>query len=203
MDEVWKDIVGYEGLYQVSNLGNVRSLNYRRTGKPRLLKYGKIGNGYLGVKLSCNGVSENHFVHRLVAKAFITNPLNKTHVNHISEVKHDNVVSNLEWLTPSENFRHNDLHLRRADKLHEWLKTSQGKDHCKKRGKIVRDKLSIEIVGVHKITNETIIFLSAAEASRNGFSQGAISSVIRGERSHHKGYKWYRKSDFETIQLQG
>jgi hypothetical protein len=74
--EIWKDILGYEGLYQVSNLGNVRSLNYRRSGKTKLLKQA-TDNGYKRVKLSKNGKKKKYWVHRLVAIAFISNPNTK------------------------------------------------------------------------------------------------------------------------------
>lgn len=104
--EEWKDITGYEGLYQVSTLGNVRSYDKKllvvEEVKTRLVK-GKIlaptrsGNGYVKVMLTKNKTRRNRNVHRLVAEAFIPNPDGFTDINHINEIKTDNRVSNLEW----------------------------------------------------------------------------------------------------------
>jgi hypothetical protein len=99
--EIWKDIEGYEGLYQVSNLGRIKSLNFKRSGKEGILKSNPEG-GYCAVTLSHKrrGV---FYIHRLVATAFIPNPENKPEVNHINHNKRDNRASNLEWVTQSEN----------------------------------------------------------------------------------------------------
>lgn len=103
MQEIYKDIVGYEGLYQVSNLGNVKSFKY---GKQRILKPGVNKCGYLNLNLWINSFSKNFKIHRLVAKAFIENIDNKEYVNHINGIKTDNRVENLEWCTASENQLH-------------------------------------------------------------------------------------------------
>jgi hypothetical protein len=103
MSEIWKDIEGFEGLYQISNLGNVKSLNYRRSGKENLLSPTKCGRDYFRVKL---GANNERYMHRLVAKHFIPNPENKPEVNHIDGDKSNNCVLNLEWCTPSENKQH-------------------------------------------------------------------------------------------------
>ena len=92
--EIWKDILGYEGLYQVSNQGRVKSLKF---GKERILKPCNNGWGYLFVQLFKNGEMKNDKVHRLVAKAFLSNPNNLPDVNHKNEDKTDNIVENLEW----------------------------------------------------------------------------------------------------------
>lgn len=109
MLEIWKDIIGYEGYYQVSNLGNVKSLARKGSGsslKDRILKPGLSGSKYLFVHFSVNGKVKMMQVHRLVAIAFIQNKLNKKEVNHINGIKTDNRVENLEWLSPSENIKH-------------------------------------------------------------------------------------------------
>ena len=95
--EIWKDIPGYEGVYQVSNLGNVKSL-------PRMVSNGK---GYLCIELKDKN-GKYHFcgVHRLVAVAFIENPDNKPQINHIDGNKKNNIVENLEWCTNGENQVH-------------------------------------------------------------------------------------------------
>jgi hypothetical protein len=116
--EIWKKIKGYEDSYEVSNLGNVRSITrlVERTspaGKKCLYTYNsKILNsvvtnkGYLRLGLYNNDGKSNHQVHRLVALTFINNPNNKEQVNHINGIKTDNRVVNLEWVSNYENFRH-------------------------------------------------------------------------------------------------
>ena len=127
--ETWKDIVGYEGWYQVSDMGNVRSLTRTfvdimgrtRTHKGRVLKLSENSDGYKSQNLLKFGESKGFKVHRLVAMAFIPNPENKPEVNHKDGVKSNNIKDNLEWATHIENMRHaisyglNDLsHLKRA-----------------------------------------------------------------------------------------
>lgn len=99
MEEIWKDIKGYEGLYQVSNMGRVR-----RNGN--ILSLNTVGHGYHSVSLSKNGIVRKILLHRLVAEAFIPNPENKPQVNHIDEDKTNNTLSNLEWVTAKENMSH-------------------------------------------------------------------------------------------------
>ena len=112
-DEVWKDIEGYEGLYQVSTCGNIKSLpKIRRNGtgtyvqKERLLKPSNTSTGYKKVELCKDGKRKGFKVHRLVAIAFIPNPDNKPEVNHIDGNKINNNIDNLEWVTSSENTIH-------------------------------------------------------------------------------------------------
>ena len=118
-NEIWKDIEGYEGLYQVSTCGNVKSLpKVRRNGtgtyiqKEKLLKPSNTSTGYKKVELCKDGKRKSFKVHRLVAQAFIPNPENKREVNHIDGNKHNNNVNNLEWVTSSENKLHAfEMHL--------------------------------------------------------------------------------------------
>lgn len=102
MEEIWKDIKGYEGKYQISNLGRVKSLNYNT----KILKYNSDGHGYLKVILYKNNKRKSHRVHRLVAEAFIPNLEDKNQVNHINGNKQDNRAFNLEWCTAKENVQH-------------------------------------------------------------------------------------------------
>ena len=118
--EQWRDIDGYDGMYQVSDIGRVRSLKY---GKVRVLRARKNSGGYLQVNLCKNCVGNNIFVHRLVANAFIPNSdETKTQINHKNEVKTDNRVENLEWCTAKYNITYNDLHRRRKHYIHHQPK---------------------------------------------------------------------------------
>lgn len=94
--EEWKNIKGYPN-YKISNIGRVKSLNYRNTGEERILKGCKTKNGYLQVNLFKEGKVKNFKVHRLVASVFIPNPNNLCEINHIDEDKTNNCVENLEW----------------------------------------------------------------------------------------------------------
>ena len=101
--EIWKDIEGFEGMYQVSNMGNVKSLNYNHTGKEKILKGRDTGIGYLQLHLCKDGKIKNYFVHQLVATAFCENQEGYTEVNHINEDKSDNRADNLEWCSRQYN----------------------------------------------------------------------------------------------------
>lgn len=100
---IWRDIPGYEGKYQVSNTGQVRSLNYNGTGKKQILKGGTTRDGYKIVQLWKNGKGKTYIVHRLVAQAFIPNPNNLPCINHKDENKTNNFYKNLEWCTHEYN----------------------------------------------------------------------------------------------------
>lgn len=112
MEEVFKDIEGYEGLYQVSILGRIKSLGKvdglaeSRLKKEKILKFGGNGKGYTMVSLWKDKKESRKLVHRLVAKAFIVNKENKPYVNHLDGIKNNNNVENLEWVTASENTIH-------------------------------------------------------------------------------------------------
>ena len=121
MEEIWKPVVGYEGFYEVSNLGRVRSLD-RVTMKPhprngvmtRYIKPGRImkpashPNGYLTICLKVNGSKENCLVHRLVGKAFVPGFFEGADINHKNEMRTDNSAENLEWCTRSYNLKYNE-----------------------------------------------------------------------------------------------
>ena len=113
MEEIWKDIKGYEGCYQVSSSGRIKSIERIVRGpsgnkkiKSRILKEFKNQFGYYMVSLFKNGKHKNFQVHRLVAHSFILNPLNLPQVNHIDGNKENNCVDNLEWITNRDNVIH-------------------------------------------------------------------------------------------------
>ena len=119
--EIWHPCAGYETHYEVSNLGNVRSIermvNNRvnsglRKSPQKLLKQGKSKSGYYIVSFCVDGVKSNQTVHRLVARAFIPNESNKPQVNHKDGNKHNNHLDNLEWVTVSENSLHYFNHIK-------------------------------------------------------------------------------------------
>lgn len=105
-EEEWKSIKGYEGLYEISSYGRVKSLSYKyKNGKVReeIIRVPSVTHGYEFLKLNKNGKSKNHKIHRLVAEAFIPNPENKPEVDHIDTNKRNNMVENLRWVTRQEN----------------------------------------------------------------------------------------------------
>lgn len=103
--EEWKDIVGYNGRYKISNKGNVKTTSYKNTGEERILS-ARINCGYNRVVLYKNGKGTNKFVHRLVAEHFIPNPNNYKEVNHIDGDKLNNNIENLEWTSAKQNTTH-------------------------------------------------------------------------------------------------
>jgi hypothetical protein len=127
MTKIWKDVEGYEGIYQVSNLGDVRSLprtensnvgKRKRSGKTLSLRNNK---GYKTVMLCKDRKQTSAYVHRLVAKAFLSNPENKPDVNHLDGNKSNNKLENLEWCTESENLNHayiTKLHIPKSGESH-------------------------------------------------------------------------------------
>lgn len=106
MEEEWRDIEGYEGIYQVSNLGRVKALERILIIPEKIMTNTLTEVGYLQVRLTKNKSAKSELVHRLVAKAFIPNPDNKPEVNHKLGIKTDNRVTELEWNTKSENQLH-------------------------------------------------------------------------------------------------
>lgn len=181
MTEIWKDIEGYEGLYQVSNLGRIKSLErYRKTRSGGVTKIPEkeivpheTNKGYLRAGLYKEGERTGFSVHRLVAKAFIPNIENKDTVNHINGNKHDNRVDNLEWNTYNENNKH---------ALSSGLRGNPPSQKNNER--------SIPVAQYSKGMELIRIFPSMMEAERNGFSCCGISLCCKGVYKTHKGYIW-------------
>lgn len=164
--EIFKDIKGYEGLYQVSNMGNVKSLNKR---KGRILKPQKDSDGYLQVNLYKQGKLKHHKIHRLVAQAFIDNPNNYEEVNHRDEDKTNNNVTNLEWCTRLYNHNYGTINQRIAESNINHPKTS-------------KQVLCVET---------GLIYPSTMEVQRQfGFRNVHISSACNGKLKKAYGYTW-------------
>ena len=175
MSEEWRDVVGYEGLYQVSDQGHVKSLERtfidksgrKRTVKERILKPRTDRYGYLIVDLRDGGKRKHFKVHRLVCQAFHENPGNKPQVNHINEDKADNRACNLEWCTRRENCNHGTRNERSA------------KNRSKSVGQYTRDG---ELVKIWPSTIEV--------QRQTGFSQGNICKAANGKFKQVYGFIW-------------
>lgn len=166
MAEIWRDVQGYEGLYEVSNLGNVRSLP-RATTRGKTITKNNSGRGYLQVVLYKNGKSKTHLVHRLVAQAFVPNPFNFSTVNHKDEQKNNNRFDNLEWCTIQYNLSYNNLHKRRGLPKYRAVNQYTTLGVFIKRWR-----------GAQDVENEL------------GFNHSLISAVCRGKRKSTYGFVW-------------
>lgn len=191
MIEIFKDIKDLEGLYQVSNFGKILSLNYNGTSKPRLMKTVKNKYGYLVVKLFKDRKPKMFRVHRLVAEAFLPNPLNKPYINHKiegDEGKKINIVyinedgsideenSTIEWVTAKENINYGTCIQRRVKN-----QTNRNKSKT-----VLQFTLDGEFIRE---------WPSTRECERNGFNKGHVSSCCNGKRKSHKGFRWEYKKE--------
>ena len=193
MEEIWKDIEGYEGYYQVSNLGRVKSLGFDKWHKGKVLKQSFDGKGnYLFVGLHKNGKTKQRNVHRLVAETFIPNPDNLPCVNHINEVKTDNRAINLEWCTIEYNSNYgnakkNMIDSRRKNNDQEEI-NRKIKETKRKNG-----SLSCEKPVAQYTMGGTLVstYDSATDAERKtGISRGGIQRCCIGKYSQAKGFIW-------------
>lgn len=187
-EEIWKDIKGYEGIYQVSNKGRVKRLERdiiykdgRKYHKKELILKGSLDNGgYPQVSLRGKGGMK---VHRLVAETFIPNPDNKPQVNHKDEVKTNNCVDNLEWMTAKENTNYGTRTERARKALDE--------DARKAMGEAARKRLSKTVAQYTKDGDLIKVWQSTNEAGRQlGLSHGNISLVALGYRKTCGGFVW-------------
>lgn len=154
MEEIWKDVVGYEGLYKISNHGRLISLKY---GKEKILKFGKA-RGYLQTNLHKNGKFKKAFIHRLVASAFIDNPDDLPQVNHKDENKTNNNACNLEWCTAKYNSNYGTGTERRTDPKRKIVIQSMNGITIEefKSIKETADKLKMSTTTVRKCCNEKL-----------------------------------------------
>ena len=178
MREEWRPLEGWERLYEISNRGDVKSVERTvRNGKgyrivaERILKASKNSGGYLQVHLSKDGKGKFYLVHRLVAEVFLDNPMGYTEVNHLDEDKTNNCADNLEWCSRSYNLSYND--------------------RAKKAGKKAGKKLSKPVIAIDVRTGLIIEFASAQEASRQiGINHGNICACCNGKRNSAGNFYW-------------
>lgn len=191
--EIWKAIEGYEGIYEASIYGRLRSLDrhrimkgankdkeftYKRFHKGRILAGGLDKNGYrIGVFYDSEGKRRTLKFHRLIAQTFIPNPEGLPQVNHKDGVKDNNHIDNLEWITGSGNVRHG---------IETGLTTF---DTCKKPVAML-DKDTLKVIKIYESAQATV---------KDGFNRGHVGGCCRGDygRNTHKGYKWKFLDDFE------
>ena len=172
--ENWKSIAGYEGLYEVSDLGRVKSLGNNKTRKDKILKPVNSTCGYLQVSLCKDGHMKQTLVHRLVAEAFIPNPNNLATVNHKDEVKTNNTVGNLEWMSQKDNNNYGTHNKRVAE------------------ARLNHPAFSKKVQMFDKSTGELLAtFPSTREAERvTGINNSSISQCCNGKLKSAGGYVW-------------
>lgn len=194
MPEIWKSIKDYEGLYQISNYGRVKSLEkYVKRRKCGIKYFPEIimkpvsdKDGYLSVTFNVDGKAKTFKVHRLVAQAFIPNPNDKPQVNHKDGNKKNNNVDNLEWVTGKENIQH----------AYKTNLMNQSGENNAMYGRLGADNPnSIPIIQLNKYTNQKIKeYDSMASAGRElGVNISKICECCKGKRLSAYGYKWEYK----------
>ncbi|WP_145232955.1 NUMOD4 domain-containing protein [Staphylococcus arlettae] len=183
MEENWSNIKGFNGKYMISDKGRVWSNNYNKE-----LKQIDNGKGYLRVNLCFNAKCKAILVHRLVAEHFLTKEKGKQYINHKDENSRNNKLSNLEWCT----FEYNINYGNHNSNVSNSLKLSNTRKRYDK-------SQSIPVVGINIETGECNYYKSMMEAERNGFHSGHISDCVRGINKSHKGYKWFKQSEYKGV----
>lgn len=187
--EIWKDISGYEGLYQVSNLGRVKRLEWKRfslgkwqTIKEKILKQTISTTGYWHISLNKNGKHYTYKVHRLVAEAFIPNPDNLPCINHKDNNPLNNNVKNLEWCT----YKYNNNYGNHNEKLRQSRLGKKASEEAKQKMRNASPKrLSVQCI------ETKTIYKSINEASRKtGIDASSISKACKGKNKTAGGYHW-------------
>ena len=194
--EVWKDVVGYEGYYQVSNLGRVKRLSRYITSKNGVTRYwrGRIlaqtenPDGYMTVILSKEGKSTILGVHRVVAEAFIDNPENLPVTNHKDEDKKNNIPDNLEWCTVA----YNNAYGTRTERMKNNEKFQQR--HAEQRMPVLKLSLKGELL-------ERFDSLEEAFNSKPEYSKSGINHCCTRRLNTYKGYFWIYEEDYSEKEI--
>lgn len=173
MTEIWKDVKGYEGLYQISNLGRIKSLEHcvrnnkhdgKRIVKEALLHPTDNGNGYKIIGLRKATYRKNYYIHRLVAEHFLENPDNKKYVNHLDYDVTNNVVTNLEWCTQKENVEYSVERMKKPKT--KCRTTNTGEKYIRKR-KCTNGRFFYRVCIRNKQIDKTFNNLNDAISFRN------------------------------------
>ena len=176
MTEIWRDIEGYEGFYQVSSKGQIRSLHFRHSNRVQIMKQQVVKGPYYTIEFNLNRKRDIKYVHRIVAKAFpeiCGEYFEGAECNHKDENGLNNCVENLEWCTPQYNYNY-------GTRLKRSLETK------KKNG-----KRNIAVYQLDMDGNFIKRWDSATIAAENiGAHQGHISSCLTGKRQSAYGFKW-------------
>ena len=184
MEEEWRDIPEYLGLYQVSNLGHIRSLDHfsnNRLVKGRLLKERKTGSdGRIQVALYRNGKQKQYYVSRLVAEVFIPNPLHCSEVNHIDENIENNRIDNLEWCSAKYNANYGTRTKRLTETNYKSNTYYNNGNRLKKP--IIQFDLNDNIINQYDSALEAAII--------NNYNNCMIGRCANGKIETYKGYKW-------------
>jgi len=200
-EELWKPIVGFEGLYEVSNLGRVRSLDRAVLCKDFFItKKGKLKTimidkkGYQYVFLSKEGVERIYRVHRLVAITFIPNPENKPEIDHINTIKTDNRIENLRWVTSKENAQNAISHKKQRDAWTEQLK------QLVKQRKIERGaKNAPRKVFQYTLDGQFVAEYESIKNARIALGPYNISMALDKEDRSAGGYIWRSKREEKPV----
>ena len=193
MLEIWRTAVYdgeiYEGLYQVSNLGRFKNLNYRNTGKAELLNPGTNKDGYLQVCLSKNGEYKMCLFHRLIAETFLPNPENKPYINHKIEGDKGKKINMVIF--------NEDGTVNKERTTIEWVTSKENNDYGTRNERVakantngIRSKPVLQLSLTGDLIRE---WPSVGECGRNGFNKGAVAACCRGEKPQYKGFRWEYK----------
>lgn len=195
MNEIWKPIKGYEGYYEASNLGNIRSVDrvilstanilhteHKQLRRGRVLRQGNGRKGYKIVVLQKEGRKHTLYTHRVIATTFIDNPDNKPCIDHINGIHTDNRAENLRWVTQKENINNPNTIRKNLTTLRR-----NAKNGCKAKTILQLDKESLEVI--REILPRTSFFKDM------GYSREYVTSACRNHRKIAYGYRWAFKEE--------